>query len=248
MKLKKLTIMIMALLSMLTAQPTATELLEAVTEIMNPKHSKGIMKQTILTTTGDERVLTYESYSGFSGEYSLMRYLSPSRVKGNAVLTTDYSDNIWMYNNRTRRVRKLASHAKKQKFEGSDFTYEDMGGGDIWLENFDPEITGTTKIDGIECYKLVLNPNDSYDGNYSKMIVFPRTSDAYPLQVNYYEEGNHIKSCFLEDIKTIEGVPTAMKIIMKNHIDQTQTSMEYQKVTYDVDFDRQFFSERNLKQ
>lgn len=180
MKVKKLLLAIGLLVSMISAQPTAKKLLQQVTNIMNPMHSKGTMKQTIVTTTGDERILEYEALSGFKGEYSLMRYLSPSRVKGNAMLTTDFSDNIWMYNNRTRRVRKLASHAKKQKFEGSDFTYEDMGSGDIWITNFKPEITGTTEIDGITCYTLLLKPNENYDGNYSKMVVYTRQSDAYP--------------------------------------------------------------------
>jgi hypothetical protein len=206
------------------------------------------MKQTILTTTGDERVLEYETYSGFEGEYTLMRYLSPSRVKGNAVLTTGFSDNIWMYNNRTRRVRKLASHAKKQKFEGSDFTYEDMGGGDIWIDNFNPKIIGTTEIDATECYRLLLTPKSDYDGSYSKMVVYPRISDAYPLRVDYYEDENHTKSCYLEDIEQIQNIPTAMKITMKNLIDNTQTSMEYLEINYDIEFDRSFFSERNLKQ
>ena len=35
-------------------------------------------------------------------------------------------DDIWTYFPRTRRVRKLASHAKKQKVPGSDFSFGDF--------------------------------------------------------------------------------------------------------------------------
>ncbi len=90
------------------------------------------MTQTIQTTSGNTRTFEYDSYMGMNGENSLMIYKKPSRVRGNSILMTDNSNNIWSYNQRTRRVRKLASHAKKQKFEGSDFTYEDMGSGDSW--------------------------------------------------------------------------------------------------------------------
>ncbi|MBU4443886.1 outer membrane lipoprotein-sorting protein [bacterium] len=176
-----------------------------------------------------------------------MRYLSPSRVKGNALLMTDFSDNIWMYNRRTGRVRKLASHAKKQKFEGSDFTYEDMGSGDSWKTDFNPVLKGIEKVDKVHCFKLELQAK-SEDVSYSKMICWVRVGDFFPIQIDYYDEKNvFTKTLFLQDIRTIEGVLTPMKMVMRNNLDRTETVMEYVNITYDVEFDKGFFSERNLK-
>jgi len=141
--MKKLILLILSTITLTFAQ-TGEKLLDDMINHMNPASSKGIMKQTINTTSGDKRVLTYESSSNEKGKNSIMRYLSPSRVRGNAMLTKNFSDDIWMYNNRTKRVRKLASHAKKQKFEGSDFTYEDMGSGDTW-NNIDKNILESSK-------------------------------------------------------------------------------------------------------
>ncbi len=53
------------------------------------------------------------------------------------------ADNIWTYFPRTKRVRKLASHAKKQKVQGGDFTFEDFSSSNIWkMEIQDMAILG----------------------------------------------------------------------------------------------------------
>ncbi|MGC9365361.1 MAG: outer membrane lipoprotein-sorting protein [Fidelibacterota bacterium] len=229
------------------ADPSGPELLNKIIDLMNPKNARGIMEQTIVTTTGDHRTFKYETYMGNRGESSLMRYLEPSRVKGNAMLMTDYSDNIWMYNRRTDRVRKLASSTKHQKFEGSDFTYEDMGSGDSWKEDYTPVLKGEKKIDGIRCYTLELQ-SKSDDNSYKKMVCYVRVDDFFPVQIDYYDQDNvFVKSLYLENIKKIEGILTPMKMIMRNHRDQTETVMEYTSITYDVKFDKYFFTERNLK-
>lgn len=229
------------------ADPSGPELLDKIIDLMNPQNAKGIMEQTIVTTTGDHRTFKYETYMGNHGESSLMRYLEPSRVKGNAMLMTDYSDNIWMYNQRSNRVRKLASSAKNQKFEGSDFTYEDMGSGDSWRTDYKPILKGIEKIDHEKCYKLELQ--STFDNNsYTKMICFVRMSDFFPIQIDYYDENNvFTKSLYLENIQSIEGILTPMKMTMRNHLDKTETVMTYLSITYNVEFDKYFFTERNLK-
>lgn len=237
----------LALPGLLSAQITGPEILEQVLDVMNPPNARAIVTQTIQTTSGQTRTFEYDSYMGDKGEKSMLRYRSPSRVRGNAMLMTDFSDNIWMYIQRTGRVRKLASHAKKQKFEGSDFTYEDMGSGESWKEDYAPKNLGTRKLNGDECYLLELTAVGE-DLSYSKMDCYVRTADYYPLQIDYYDkEGTHTKVLRLEDIRVIEGIPTAMKMVMGNLIDRTSTEMETIEITYDVTFDDNFFTERNLK-
>ena len=49
------------------------------------------------------------------------------------------------------------------------------------------------------------------------------------------------------DIEIIDGIPTAMKIIMKNMNDNTQTKMEIVEVSYNLRLKDQMFTERELK-
>lgn len=236
-----------AFAALFAAEPTGKEIMDKVITHMNPEYARGIVEQTIVTTSGDKRTFRYETYMADNGEKSLIRYLEPSRVKGNALLMTDHSNNIWMYNRRTGRVRKLASSAKNQKFEGSDFTYEDMGSGDSWKDHYTPHLRGVEKINREKCYRLELQAL-SGDNSYLKVICYVRINDCFPIRIDYYDpNGVFSKSLYLENIQTIEGVLTPLKMTMRNHLEKTETVMEYRNITYNVEFDKYFFTERNLK-
>ncbi|MEA3495743.1 MAG: outer membrane lipoprotein-sorting protein [Bacteroidota bacterium] len=227
--------------------PSGIQLLNKMISMMNQKNAKAVMTQTIETSSGATRTFEYDSFISNDGKNSLMRYKKPSRVRGNAILMTDYSDNIWSYNQRTRRVRKLASHAKKQKFEGSDFTYEDMSSGDSWKKDYTPKFIKTVKINGNDCYKVKLTKKNN-DISYSKLVCFIRVSDFFPIQIDYYDgDKKLLKSLYLQDIQKVENILTPMKMVMKNHQENTQTTMEYKSITYDVNFNKRFFTSNNMK-
>jgi len=228
--------------------PTGDEIVEEMTAIMNPTNSKGVMTQTIQTSSGQLRTFELESYSANKGEKTLMRYLKPASIKGQAFLMLNNADDIWTYFPRTGRVRKLASHAKKQRVQGSDFTYEDMGSGDTWREEYTATNLGEDEIQKQPCWKLQMDGIPEKEPPYSRMVIWVRQADYCPLQMDYYsEKGEVMKSLYLEDIQDIEGIPTATKMTMRNHEDGTATWMEMLSVTYQWEPPKGFFSERNLK-
>jgi len=70
-----------------------------------------------------------------------------------------------------------------------------------------------------------------------------------PIVIDYYDENDpdlHIKELVQSDIRVIDNIPTAMKMAMHNKLDNTQTSMEYISVEYNVELDDQMFTERGL--
>jgi len=246
--MKKILTILISSIVILVGQPTGNELLNKAENIMDTEYSKAVLIQKIETTSGKMRTLKYRSYSANNGKKILMRYLEPARVRGNALLMKNNSKDIWMYNSRTRRVRKLASHAKRRNFEGSDFTYEDMGGGRKWTDEYTAKNKGEGKVRGTPCFKLVCNPKKNKNPSYSKLIIWLRKSDAYPLKINYYKNGKFLKTLFMQNIQNIEGILTAQKMVMKNHQEGTRTVMKYDKITYNIKLTKRFFSERNLKQ
>lgn len=241
--------LVLLLAGLLKAQtPSGTDLLDSLLIQLNPVNARGIVRQTITTTSGQTRTFEYEMFSGNRGEKTLMRYREPARVRGNALLMTGYSNQIWMFNRRTNRVRKLASHAKRQKFEGSDFTYEDLGSGQVWKQDYTPENKGRERLSGQECIRLELTARHP-GAAYSRITCWLRQPDLYPIRIDYFDEHQLLfKSLILEDIRVIEDLPTARHLTMQNHRDRSQTSLEYVVVTYQVSFDSDFFSVRKLTQ
>ena len=248
MRLKILISLLMAVSITLAQDQLATKIITAVTELMSPENMKSTGTQTITTSSGKTRTFEFESYMGGKGKSTLTRYTKPAAIRGQAFLTLNNADDIWTYFPRTKRVRKLASHAKKQKVQGSDFTYEDMGGGDVFLTKFTPKYLGDENIEGDLCWKIELIGIPEQDPPYPKIVIWARKSDYSPLKLDYYDEHDfNTKSLLLSNIHNIEGLPTAMKMVMVNHKERSSTRMETLEATYAWKPPKDFFSERNLK-
>jgi outer membrane lipoprotein-sorting protein len=229
---------------------TGEEIIQKVNDQFNVDTSYAKSKMTITTSSGQKRTFISESWSKDKGEKNLVRYLEPARVKGQAILMLNNADDIWVYFPRTQRVRKLASHAKKQKMQGSDFSYEDMGSGDAFIEEFTTKRLKDEKMEGYDCYKLELTRKPDSDLSYSRMIMWVIKENFVPIVIDYYDEDDpdyHLKQLVQSDIRIIDGIPTAMKAVMHNKNDNTQTEMEILEVKFNVTLDDKMFTERELK-
>ncbi len=240
--------LISSIATLMAQHPSSDDILDKMEAISNIDNSKALMRQIIQTSTGKERAMEFESYSGNNGEKSLMRYTRPASVKGQAFLMLNNADDIWSYYTRTGRVRKLATHAKKQSVQGSDFTFEDMGGSDTWKEEFDSRTVKEVKLDGIKCWLLELVAKPETDQSYQKLLIWTDQETYYPVKIEYYDEmREHLKTLIMSDIRMVEDIPTAMKIVMTNHQKFTETRMEILEITYQWTPPKGFFSERSLK-
>ena len=251
MKYKILLFPLLTLLAAAYAQtPTAQQIIEKVNALMNQKTVHSVATMTIHTTSGQLRTFKMESWAKNGGEKTLVRYLAPRRVKGQTTLMLNNADDIWIYFPRTNRVRKLATHAKRQKMQGSDFSYEDMGSGDAFVKEFSATLLGQEKMEGYDCYKLQLVRNPNSTSAYVKLILWVIKDKYYPVVIDYYKEDDPerpAKRLYMKDIREIQGVPTAMKMVMKNLADNTETSMENLKVEYNIPIDDAMFTTRGMK-
>jgi outer membrane lipoprotein-sorting protein len=229
---------------------TGEEIVQKVNDLFNVESGYAKAKMTIVTTSGQKRTFIYESWSKNKGEKNLVRYLEPRRVKDQATLMLNNADDIWMYFPRTQRVRKLASHAKKQKMQGSDFSYEDMGSGDAFINDFSPERLKDEKMEGYDCYKLELTRKPDSDVSYSRLIMWVIKENFVPVVIDYYDEDDPTlqeKRLVESDILIIDDIPTAMKVVMYNKNDNTQTELELLEVKYNITLADSMFTERGLK-
>lgn len=239
-------------LAQLSAQEdmTADEIIVTLTETMNPDQSQGIMTMTIVTSSGQERTFKYETFSKGKGEKSLMKYLEPSRVKGQTILMLNDANDIWTYFPRTKRIRKLATHAKKQKVEGSDFSYEDMGASNTFTEEYEAVRLKDENKEGRRCYKLELTRKPESSASYSRVVIWVDKEQFVPLVIDYYHDDDpqlHEKQLICSDIQLIDNIYTPLSCTMYNRLDNTRTSMEILEVNYDVDLPDDLFTEMGMQ-
>ncbi len=229
---------------------TGKDIIEKANDLFNAETSYVRSKMTIITTSGQERTFIQESWSKDRGEKNLVRYLEPRRVKDQAVLMLNHADDIWMFFPRTQRVRKLASHAKKQKMQGSDFSYEDMGSGDAFIEDFTSRRLEDEQKKGKDCYKLELTRKPDSDSSYSRLIMLVMKENFLPIVIDYYDENDPTylqKTMVASNFRVIDDIPTATRVVMFNKNDNTQTEMELLEVKYDIALTDDLFTERSLK-
>ena len=229
---------------------TAEEIISKMNKLMNQDTVEAQVKMTIITTSGEERVFIYDSYSKNRGEKNLLRYIEPKRAQGQAILMLNYADDIWMYFPRTKRIRKLATNSKSQKMEGSDFSYEDTGASDSFIEDFNSKKLGSEMKEGYDCYKIEMLKKEGIESGYSRLIMWVIKDNFYPVVINYYDAENPgllLKTLIQYDIKKIDDITTATKMIMYNKQENSQTSIEMLEVKYNVELDDSLFTERNLQ-
>lgn len=186
-----------------------------------------------------------ETYSKDMNDKQLMIYTGPTRVKGDKILLLDDGDEIWYFTPKTDRLRHLASHARKKKVQGSDFSYDDLSAGNLADEN-NCKLLGKEKINGQNCYKLELIPKP--DGtHYSKMILWADTEHFVTIQIDYYEDDELSKRLVMSEIEMIDDRWVAKKMVMANLLEGGETIMQIETIEFGKILEDSMFTTNYLK-
>jgi outer membrane lipoprotein-sorting protein len=208
------------------------------------KTSHALIEQTITTTGGSKRTFKIESWSKNGDEKQLMKYLAPAQSRGIGVLTLEGGDNIWVYFPDSDDLRKIASSARNQSVEGSDFTYEDLSTMTL-SKKYEPRLLGEEEIDGALHHKLELTPKGK--SFYSRLIIWIHKANFTAPKVEYHDKKDkHIKTLLMKDYKKVKGVWVAREMVMKNHKRGSKTTIKIVKIKINPDLDDAVFTTKNL--
>lgn len=227
--------------------PSGDDIITRVNNIMSPINSKGLATQTLQTSSGDTRTFEFEMFSANRGEKTLIRYLKPARIRGQAFLMLNHSDDIWAFFPRTQRSANWRLMPKSGRCrEAISLTKTSVRRS--WIRQFEAKTLGEEDYEDQPCWKVELTGRPEENPSYERIVMWVRQTDYFPVYLKYFESGNTLeKSLIMEDIRVIESIPTAGRMVMKNHLDHTETIMSLSSVTYSWEPPPGFFSERNLK-
>ncbi len=226
-------------------QMTPKEIVHRIDQTERVESSEGLARQIITTSGGKRRSLEMKSYTRDRNEKQLIVYTRPKRVKGDKILMLNGGDDIWFYTPKTDRVRHLASHARRQKVQGSDFAYEDMSGGSL-EEDYSYTLLGEEDESGTACYKLELIPTKT-GPHYSRLVLWADKEKFLSLRIDYYEDGELLKRLRCSDVRRVDGHWYAMRLVMTNLQEGGETVIETAEIKFDVDLPDDVFTTRNLK-
>jgi outer membrane lipoprotein-sorting protein len=181
------------------------------------------------------------------GNRLLTVLLEPADVKGIALLIWEHknqaADAQWLYLPALRRVRQILPLGTFESFLGTDFTTSDLGFIDLRHRTF--SLLGRDKIGDTQVYRIQEVLKDPR--YYSRIVTWIAIDSMLPLRRDYYDVANRLwKTETFEDVKTIDGVPTPLRIVMEDKQEGSSTEFKVRQVRYDVQIPDDLFDPLRL--
>ena len=167
-----------------------------------------------------ERIMTSKVIERAKREdRSLLTFSIPKDIKGTKILTWKRNypkdNDQWIYLPSYRRSKRIQGGQRSNSFMGSEFSYEDIGGGQS-LEKFNYKFL--SEVPGVS-WKLELIPKT--ESGYSKKIVKYSAKYMNPVNIDYYNRRGELQktATFLDwkSYKVRDGIFwRANRVEMKN--------------------------------
>jgi len=219
---------------------TGNEVLTKVDSVMNaPKDREAKLITIVIDSKGKKKereTLLYQK-----GDRKLIRFLSPASDRGIGFLSLS-EDQMYIYMPAFNRIRRIASHVKKQSFMDTDFSYDELGSSS-YKEDWDAVIE---KEDSSTFY-LKLTPKPGNDSDYDMIKMIVKKPHFLIEKIEFYKKGTLKKVLTMENYKKINGFWTATTIKMVNVSNNHQTIMKMKNIKFNQGLQDDIFSKRNLK-
>ncbi|MCK4653334.1 MAG: outer membrane lipoprotein-sorting protein [Candidatus Cloacimonetes bacterium] len=245
--MKKMLITITMLLiwvcgSIYAQTPTAEDILKNSDAVVNaPQDQEISLKMTLTDKGGNKKVREMKMYQK-GDEMRLIRFLSPADQKGVSFLSLP-DDVQYLYLPAFHKVRRIASHIKNDNFAGTDFSYDDMSASK-YAEEYDATLLEKTD----DLYILELIPKHGVEKSYSKLKMWVRQDNFYPVKVEFYDNKSTLWKLFeSRNIKKHGEYWVASEAEMTDLKKQHSTKMITEKIKLNKGLSDNIFTKRNLK-
>ena len=183
----------------------------------NPYPDRTMSVEMVLKGGGDDgKVLGMKMYSKGATRTAL-RFKSPSDLKGLALVIKGASE-IYVKLPGTKKVRRVASHARKQGFQGTDWSLDDLR-----LLKLAPSFSPTLKEVTATHIVLNLERKSEADLPYKRLVVHLPKAHLVPETIEYYDDdGKKIKVQTRDGLVESEGgkksfLKNTMTDLVRNH-------------------------------
>jgi outer membrane lipoprotein-sorting protein len=183
---------------------------------------------------------------------TLLRFLAPRDVENTALLTwegREGNDDQWLYLPATRRVKRIAASGKKNRFMGTDFSYEDLRPENLALHTY--QLVGSERVEGADCYVIEARPateRQAADSGYSRRKLWIRKDNYTTVKQEFYERKGQLEKVGVSrNLVNVKGTFwRAREVEMRDVQAGTRTVMVVEQRALDTGLKDSFFTEAEL--
>jgi hypothetical protein len=200
----------------------------------------------------ERRVVSYTLIGRQDLSKLLIRFLAPRDVENTGLLTWEAkegNDDQWLYLPANRKVKRITSGNKKNRFMGTNFAFEDLRLENLALHTY--TLVGSEKVDGQNCYVIDSTPataREAADSGYSKRRLWIQKGNSYTLRREFYDKKGRVEKVETHrKLVNIKGtIWRANEQEMHDVQDGTRTVILVERRALDRGLKENFFTEVEL--
>ncbi len=181
------------------------------------------------------------------GRRTLIVVLEPHSLFGSAFLFWEQGgqeDRLWTYFPELGGMREIIGVDAYDHFLHTDFTYADLG---LVRRPGRYRLLGEEEHDSTPAYKIDEAPKERW--YYSRVVTWVDTGSLLPLERDLYDQAGRLwKRIHFDDVTSINGIPTPLRIRMLDVQQERSTELLLSGVRYDVELPDKLFEPDGLPQ
>ncbi len=213
----------------------------------------GTAELTLITENarGAQRTYSVRVYlkTDDAGDKQFLEYLAPADVRGTKFLSINeegQESQMWLYMPALGRERRIASHMTGDSFMGTDFTYEEIGGGFNYDKDYAAKRLADEQVQGLECYVLELTAAEP-DALYEKIVMWVWIEKMVPVKLQFYSGGEVLaKTLAMDQFQLVSGELIPHHLVMADEVQGTRTILEITELSQ-AEVSDDVFTVRNLR-
>jgi outer membrane lipoprotein-sorting protein len=224
---------------------TGDEILAKVDAVLSaPTDGTSTAKMTLVDKRGNtkERLLKlWTRYYKDKDDWSLTKFVAPAEIRDLGFLSLA-DDKMYLYLPGFDRIRRIASHARKESFAGSDLSNDDLSTGK-YVDHFSAKVKEETDDE----YVLGLTRKPGSNRIYPRSIVWANKNNFTISKMELFDKHDKLWKTFEGEYEQIQGYWTLTSLTMTDVQKEHKTIMTMEDIAFDVGLDEKTFTTRYLK-
>jgi Outer membrane lipoprotein-sorting protein len=174
--------------------PAAQAIMQKNRELHRARDEEEALAVKIIDRQGavkQRRLVRYTATGPDGLSKVLVRFTAPRDIANTGLLIWEArsgDDDQWLYLPGVKKVKRIAASGKKNRFLGTDFSYEDLRPEALDAHRY--ETVGSEAVDGQDCWVIEALPateREAADSGYSKRRLWVRKDSTQIVKREFYD-------------------------------------------------------------